>query len=239
MGNLKTTRNADQCYLDIYKRVEMLTTQIDFMKALSRLKFITAFGGPASYLCTDFSGSYEISQSDNEAFYLEHQGSIMIISLSFCYESSCFILKHNILDMPIIKNPTIQQVKDYYFYDLVGITGQFRLQAIEAKIAYDNKLIQDRINRENAPCIIYLALDITCGYHKVGQSKNVASRELVLMAQKPTIKVVAQYNGIVSDEKAVHDILHSHGLHIRGEWFNLQSEAAMKLVDNYFTSKYN
>jgi len=237
MGNLKINRAYEGTGLSIPKRVEMLSKQIDFITSVCELDFITGYDAPPSYLCTNLNGIYDIKLSDDERFYLEYSGRIVVIVLEFCYKSNCYKLFHNFIDLPIIENPTISQVVEYYGHNLNGLIDTLRERTIENHLAYERDREQKRIKRENEPCCIYIALDTTCGYHKVGRSKNVASRELVLMAQKPTIKVIGQFDGIAIDESNLHSLLREAGYHIRGEWFNLNSEPAKSIIIDYFKRK--
>lgn len=237
MANTRVIRNYKDSNLPIHERVRKLSTQIDFMEQVSKLSFMSGTDTPPVLICTNFDGCYKIKQSDDERFYLEHRGAIILIVLEFCYELGGYKLYHNYLDLPVIENPTISQVTDYYYKHLDNIISELRQESINEELAYERSLEEKRIKRENEPCTIYIALDTTCGFHKIGRSKNVAAREQVLMAQKPTIKVVAQFDGIAIDESKLHYLLKDAGYHIRGEWFNLNKPESLSIIQNYFKNK--
>lgn len=83
---------------------------------------------------------------------------------------------------------------------------------------------------------IYLMLDSATGYHKIGFSKNPKFREKTLQSEKPTVELLAQYKGSVSDETYLHIFFLEK--RIRGEWFAL-NESDIKEIEFYFANKSN
>lgn len=77
---------------------------------------------------------------------------------------------------------------------------------------------------ENAPCYVYLMMDTTNNFHKIGISNNPRYREHTLQSDKPTIELVCAKKyptRIIAEsiEKALHSAYSNK--RIRGEWFNL------------------
>lgn len=73
-------------------------------------------------------------------------------------------------------------------------------------------------------CFVYLMIDTTNGYHKIGISNAPDYREKTLQSEKPTVELLASKKFInrriaQSFEKALHDTYSSK--RVRGEWFNL------------------
>jgi hypothetical protein len=73
-------------------------------------------------------------------------------------------------------------------------------------------------------CYVYLMIDTTNGYHKIGISNSPDYREKTLQSEKPSVELLASKKFInrrmaQSFEKALHDTYLNK--RVRGEWFNL------------------
>lgn len=66
---------------------------------------------------------------------------------------------------------------------------------------------------------LYLMKDSDLNYYKIGVSKDPKIRESTLMAQKPSIKLVGQWEDLAYREREWHN--HFHRERVRGEWFDL------------------
>jgi hypothetical protein len=81
-------------------------------------------------------------------------------------------------------------------------------------------------------CYVYLMVDSSNNYHKIGISNKPFWREKTLQSEKPTIELLASKRYInrkiaASFEKALHDA-YSHK-RLRGEWFELELEEVEEL----------
>lgn len=84
------------------------------------------------------------------------------------------------------------------------------------------------------PCFVYLMVDTTNGYHKIGISNHPEYREKTLQSEKPTIekicakrfpsRLIAQ-----SIESALHTAFASK--RVRGEWFKLNDEEVAQIKE--------
>lgn len=87
----------------------------------------------------------------------------------------------------------------------------------------------------NDPCHVYLMVDTTNGFHKIGISNNPKYREHTLQSEKPTIELLQskQFPNRALAE-AIESALHKTYAEkrIRGEWFDLseQDVADIRLV---------
>jgi hypothetical protein len=76
-------------------------------------------------------------------------------------------------------------------------------------------------------CYVYLMIDTTNGFHKIGISNNPEYRERTLQSEKPTIEKVCarQYPSRIIAE-AIEAALHKafDAKRIRGEWFDLSEQ---------------
>ena len=89
---------------------------------------------------------------------------------------------------------------------------------------------EELINMKNSrseveeSCYVYLMIDTTNNFHKIGISNNPKYREHTLQSDKPTIELICakEYPSRVIAE-AIESALHRAyaGKRIRGEWFNL------------------
>lgn len=89
------------------------------------------------------------------------------------------------------------------------------------------------MNRQAEPCYVYLMVDISNGFHKIGISSHPEYRERTLQSEKPTIEKICakQYPSRViaqSIEGALHTAFASK--RIRGEWFNLTDEDVSQII---------
>lgn len=75
---------------------------------------------------------------------------------------------------------------------------------------------------------IYIMMDLTHKYLKIGFSKNPAQRESTLQGEKPTIQLVKKFKGTMAEEQTVHRILARHRK--RGEWFDVTQEQAEEAI---------
>lgn len=91
------------------------------------------------------------------------------------------------------------------------------------------KIEQDKSNikKDKEKCFVYLMIDTTNNYHKIGMSNKPKYREKTLQSEKPTIELICSKEFpnrelAASFEKALHQTYAEYN--IRGEWFNLPSE---------------
>ena len=83
-------------------------------------------------------------------------------------------------------------------------------------------------------CYVYLMVDTTNGYHKIGISNHPEYRERTLQSEKPTIeKVCAKQFPSRQIALAIESALHSTFSlkRIRGEWFNLTAEEVAQVIE--------
>ena len=76
-------------------------------------------------------------------------------------------------------------------------------------------------------CFVYLMIDTTNDFHKIGISNNPLYRERTLQSEKPTIELIASKefpNRQIAEsiEKALHNTYRDKN--IRGEWFNFTKQ---------------
>jgi len=69
---------------------------------------------------------------------------------------------------------------------------------------------------------VYLMLDTTNNFYKIGCSKQPRYREKTLQSEKPTIELLFCFEGSRKDEKYLHE--HFKEKRIRGEWFHLDDD---------------
>ncbi|MBI2259171.1 MAG: GIY-YIG nuclease family protein [Flavobacteriia bacterium] len=83
-------------------------------------------------------------------------------------------------------------------------------------------------------CYLYLMIDKTNGFHKIGISNKPEYREKTLQSEKPTIELIASKKFpsrqiALSIEKALHFTFRDKN--IRGEWFNLLQKDVQEIID--------
>lgn len=89
-----------------------------------------------------------------------------------------------------------------------------------------NEVINDDKTLSSSTCYVYLMIDTTNNYHKIGISNNPKYREHTLQSDKPTIELLCakEYpSRAIAEafESALHRVYSSK--RIRGEWFNLDA----------------
>ena len=92
----------------------------------------------------------------------------------------------------------------------------------------------DTIESQDNVCYVYLMIDTTNGFHKIGISNKPKYRERTLQSEKPTIEMVCakQYPSRIIAE-AIEAALHKafEEKRIRGEWFDL-SKQEVKMIED-------
>lgn len=83
-------------------------------------------------------------------------------------------------------------------------------------------------------CYIYLMVDLTNNYHKIGISNKPVIREKTLQSEKPTIEMICNKrfpNRMIakSFEQALHKTYNNK--RVRGEWFNLSEKEIQELKE--------
>ena len=86
---------------------------------------------------------------------------------------------------------------------------------------------------EGDPCYVYLMVDTTNGFHKIGISNNPEYREATLQSEKPTIELICakQYpTRLIASaiESALHTAFGDKRL--RGEWFELSEQDVNSII---------
>ncbi|WP_242120905.1 GIY-YIG nuclease family protein [Aestuariivivens sediminicola] len=99
-------------------------------------------------------------------------------------------------------------------------------EEIENYKPVEEKLIEEKITVIDK-CFVYLMIDKTNDFHKIGISNNPDYREKTLQSEKPTIELVCAKEFpsrkiAESIEKALHETFSNK--RIRGEWFELESQ---------------
>lgn len=89
-------------------------------------------------------------------------------------------------------------------------------------------------SNKTGTCYVYLMIDTTNNFHKIGISNNPRYREHTLQSDKPTIELVAakEYpTRLIAEaiESALHKVYSSK--RIRGEWFNLDENDVAHIVE--------
>ncbi len=87
-------------------------------------------------------------------------------------------------------------------------------------------------SEQDEDCFVYLMVDTTNSYHKIGISNSPKYREKTLQSEKPTIELVCSKSFIsrkmcLTIEQSLHKTFESK--RIRGEWFNLSNKDIEKV----------
>lgn len=83
------------------------------------------------------------------------------------------------------------------------------------------------VNKKDSKCYVYLMIDLTNKFYKIGISNNPRYREHTLQSDKPTIELIcAKEYPTRSIAEAIESSLHKvyANKRIRGEWFNLTED---------------
>ena len=91
------------------------------------------------------------------------------------------------------------------------------------KMALEDNIKEDSCMRK---CYVYLMIDTTNNFYKIGISNNPRYREHTLQSDKPTIELIcAKEYPTRAIAEAIESALHRvyGNKRIRGEWFNLDS----------------
>ena len=91
----------------------------------------------------------------------------------------------------------------------------------------DGKFENINVNKKDSKCYVYLMIDLTNKFYKIGISNNPRYREHTLQSDKPTIELIcAKEYPTRSIAEAIESSLHKvyANKRIRGEWFNLTED---------------
>lgn len=108
----------------------------------------------------------------------------------------------------------------------------------ELNIIPDNNNKDSSRDIETAPvykdaCYVYLMVDTSNGYHKIGISNRPDYREKTLQSEKPTIeRICAKQFPSRLIAQAIESALHTAfaAKRVRGEWFNLTEEEVKQII---------
>jgi len=97
-------------------------------------------------------------------------------------------------------------------------------EIVNYKPLIDSDYSVKKVTEENEECYLYLMIDYTNNYHKIGISNNPDFREKTLQSEKPTIELLCTKkfpNRKIASilEKTLHKTYSQN--RVRGEWFNL------------------
>lgn len=104
----------------------------------------------------------------------------------------------------------------------------------EIGFKWETKESKEEISSTNEPCFVYLMIDTTNGYHKIGISNHPEYREGTLQSEKPTIELLcAKQFPSRTIAKAIESALHKayEDKHLRGEWFQLGAKDIIDLME--------
>jgi hypothetical protein len=116
----------------------------------------------------------------------------------------------------------IQYVIKQLFIDHLRITST---QIEDYSPLVKSEVIETDVGQKiTGKCFVYLMVDTTNNYYKIGISKNPKYREKTLQSEKPTIELIwskkfANRKMAKSIEGALHKTFENE--HVRGEWFKL------------------
>lgn len=99
-------------------------------------------------------------------------------------------------------------------------------------ITSSKKTVQTSNKKANEECFVYLMIDTTNNFYKIGISNKPEWREKTLQSEKPTIELIAAKVFVnrkiaSSFEKALHESYIEK--RIRGEWFRLSEREAFDI----------
>lgn len=104
----------------------------------------------------------------------------------------------------------------------------------EEQLAYLSMSVDQLLMYAKSSTKIYLMLDTSCGWYKIGRSQKPSVREKTLLATRPTIELIQSWSGRDADETILHEMFaDKRG---RGEWFNLDRDDIEK-IGEYFDGK--
>ncbi len=113
------------------------------------------------------------------------------------------------------------------FSEYISVTESKIKPFIEARVDIDEQTSNSKNISKDGSCFLYLMVDTTNNYHKIGISNKPEYREKTLQSEKPTIQLVAakQFPSRLiarSIESALHTAFKESRL--RGEWFDLNED---------------
>lgn len=107
-----------------------------------------------------------------------------------------------------------------------------KTEALYYQPLYEREIISK--TETDDKCHVYLMIDHTNNYHKIGISNKPKYREKTLQSEKPTIELICNKKFpnrklAVSFEQALHNAYSNK--RIRGEWFSLESKDVEDIIE--------
>lgn len=225
MGEIQLSficKNGEHVLRMIFCRKEITFNKRYILKFLFGDGFVLSLDNHSTPVKYSYDSSYSFSdvklmQSDIEVFLnkelikwqiLNDENIVIASSINNCCLTDSYELSQRL---------SIRAVKDF----------------MEKYIAASSNIIKVKLpekrekSNDAASCYVYLMVDTTNGYHKIGISNNPAYREHTLQSEKPTIEIV--YTKEFPSRAIAEGI--EMGLHkaflskrIRGEWFKLNEQ---------------
>ncbi len=134
------------------------------------------------------------------------------------YDIDYYDIAHERYDASIIKKLSYEVFQDF--------VRDFNKAVRDNTLAEDYKEVNKVDIKEKECCYVYLMVDTTNNFHKIGISNNPRYREHTLQSDKPTIELLcAKKYPTRAIAEAIESALHNvyANKRIRGEWFNLDA----------------
>ena len=181
-----------------------------------------------SYSTMKFPLSYdEIQKMETESlkkWRIINEASVVIKSgTAKLYESTCMYYCRN-----KHYNCYAKVIKDF----IIKFNDEIRKNIPEEELRNTKEDINDTDKNDKGTCYVYLMIDTTNNFYKIGISNNPRYREHTLQSDKPTIELICakEYPSRTIAE-AIESALHKAyaNKRIRGEWFNLEDNDIIEI----------
>ena len=108
-------------------------------------------------------------------------------------------------------------------------------KTLDSRIKRYDKPIGKKPKKINKNTRVYLMIDNHTGLYKIGRSIKPLKREKTLQSEKPSIKLLYDWEAVNKDEHTLHKIFKRK--RVRGEWFDL-NDIDISSIKNYFQEKH-
>lgn len=188
--------------------------------------------------------SYEVYESSNDTLkkILENKVAISFPDLESLarYKITNWKLTFQSGQEIVGINPYLSQTHEYNSFEklqvMVLLLAKEYIEIVQGLENYKPLTNYNSINNSlKETCFIYLMIDRTNSYYKIGISNKPEYRERTLQSEKPTIELIASKefpNRKIAEsfEKALHNSFKEKN--IRGEWFMLDKDDIDDLIES-------
>jgi len=134
------------------------------------------------------------------------------------------------IELPDSEKKIRDELESFEQFIVKNLTQEYRefvKEEISDYVPLEERVVVESNEKNGEACYVYLIIDTTNNYHKIGISNHPDYKEKTLQSEKPTIEMVSNKRFpnrkiAASFEQALHQAYSEK--RVRGEWFDLDKD---------------